>query len=203
VLVAGVVLTGTAVLSANAAPAPKPAPVKSETCGSWRWDVKTASDDRAKGVNYRPVSKGIGYLRNVYAPGGLSEDTQRIRKSPEMRTYRIHGDIIKAIREPDHDVHFIVSVPGKPLRSMVVEFPDVACDGAAQSYKKSKIAQARAAMFADCGDISSSDWTYLSGTATITGIGFYDESHGQSGASPNGIELHPVLSYSGDCSQDD
>ena len=43
-------------------------------------------------------------------------------------------------------------------------------------------------------------FTNLSGTATLTGVGFFDELHGQTGVAPNGIELHPVLSFSGSCS---
>jgi hypothetical protein len=33
----------------------------------------------------------------------------------------------------------------------------------------------------------------------VTGVGFWDEIHGQTGVSPNGIELHPVLGFAGDC----
>jgi hypothetical protein len=31
--------------------------------------------------------------------------------------------------------------------------------------------------------------------ATITGVGFFDIVHGQSGVAPNGIELHPALDF--------
>ena len=201
VLFAGSFLVTPAVLSANAAPKPAPPAAKAVTCGVWRWSVKTLSDDRAKGVNYQPTNASIEHLRKVFAPGGLSEDTKRIRKSPEMKRYRIHGDLIKAIKEPDHDIHLVVSVTDHKQRSMIVEFPDVACKGAATSHKKTLISNARKALLADCGDISPSDFTELNGSATITGVGFFDESHGQSGASPNGIELHPALSYSGSCSK--
>jgi hypothetical protein len=34
---------------------------------------------------------------------------------------------------------------------------------------------------------------------TITGVGFWDAKHGQTGVAPNGIELHPVLGFAGDC----
>jgi hypothetical protein len=36
----------------------------------------------------------------------------------------------------------------------------------------------------------------LPGTATITGVGFFDKSHGQGGGAPNGIELYQVVSFS-------
>ncbi|HEX9202379.1 MAG TPA: lamin tail domain-containing protein, partial [Vicinamibacteria bacterium] len=46
----------------------------------------------------------------------------------------------------------------------------------------------------------SSDFTDLTGSATITRVGFFDEIHHQSGVAPNGIEVHPALSFSGTCS---
>jgi len=33
----------------------------------------------------------------------------------------------------------------------------------------------------------------------VTGVGFWDEIHGQTGVAPNGIELHPVLRFKGAC----
>lgn len=33
----------------------------------------------------------------------------------------------------------------------------------------------------------------------MTGVGFFDVIHGQTGVAPNGIELHPVVSFSGSC----
>src|SRR2546423_1809893 len=53
----------------------------------------------------------------------------------------------------------------------------------------------RNAFFRACGIPSDSDFTSLQGTATIRGVGFFDTIHGQRGVAPNGIELHPVLSF--------
>ncbi len=33
------------------------------------------------------------------------------------------------------------------------------------------------------------------GRATVTGVGFFDIPHGQTGVAPNAIELHPVLKF--------
>jgi len=202
-LAAAAVLVATAVLSSNASAGPprSTAAAKPVTCGTWRWPVKTLSDNRARDVDYSPIGRGVDFLRKVFAPSGLSSDEQRIHQSPEMHAYRIHADLIQAIREPDHDIHLVVSVPGHRFRTLITEFPDVSCKGAAWSHRKAQIAAARKALLADCGDIGASGFTKLKGTATITGVGFFDESHGQTGASPNGIELHPVLSYHGTCSR--
>jgi hypothetical protein len=41
----------------------------------------------------------------------------------------------------------------------------------------------------------------LKGAIVIMGVGFWDEKHGQTGIAPNGVELHPVLSFKGICSK--
>jgi hypothetical protein len=79
---------------------------------------------------------------------------------------------------------------------MIVEFPDTTCNGASSSPKKGKMASARSAIIAACGQPSSSHFTNLSGRANITGVGFFDIPHGQTGIAPNAIELHPVLKFS-------
>jgi hypothetical protein len=56
--------------------------------------------------------------------------------------------------------------------------------------------RARRRLVAAFGRPSSSSWTDLRGhTATITGIGFFDIDHGQTGVAPNAIELHPVIGF--------
>jgi hypothetical protein len=60
---------------------------------------------------------------------------------------------------------------------------------------------ARSALTKACGQAPgpSSDFADLKGTATVTGVGFFDVKHGtpQTGVAPNNIELHPVLKVSG------
>jgi hypothetical protein len=40
-----------------------------------------------------------------------------------------------------------------------------------------------------------STFAEYTGTATITGVGFFDKKHGQRGVADNGIELHPLLAF--------
>jgi hypothetical protein len=77
-----------------------------------------------------------------------------------------------------------------------VEFPDTTCNGASSSPKKAKMRSARSALIAACGQPSSSRFTDLSGRATVTGVGFFDIPHGQTGIAPNAIDLQPVLKFS-------
>jgi hypothetical protein len=56
-------------------------------------------------------------------------------------------------------------------------------------------------LFRNCGTVSSSSFAQLQGKVALTGVGFWDEKHGQTGIAPNGIELHPVLNFKGQCSK--
>lgn len=58
---------------------------------------------------------------------------------------------------------------------------------------------ARRSLLSRCPPLSSSGFTILHGDVIITGVGFWDIIHGQTGVAPNGIELHPVLSFTRRC----
>ena len=104
--------------------------------------------------------------------------------------------LIEMKLEDDHDIHLVIAVPSAPSKTMLTEFPDTTCNGASISPKKGKMASARSAIIAACGQPSSSDFTDLSGRATLPAVGFFDIPHGQTGVAPNAIELHPVLKFS-------
>jgi hypothetical protein len=97
--------------------------------------------------------------------------------------------------EEDEDVHLVISQPGEPASTMIVEFPECV----AAPLKRAKIAAARQLFTHNCGPVTASSWTKLDGSVTITGVGFWDSNHGQAGVAPNAIELHPVLNFQGDC----
>lgn len=62
-----------------------------------------------------------------------------------------------------------------------------------------KMLRARRALIAACGTPVTGSFRSLNGSATITGVAFFDVIHGQTGVAPNGIELHPVLGFNGAC----
>ena len=164
------------------------------TCGEERWAVKTLSDKREELVNFKPHDSSIGRLRKKPHPH-VGPNTKRI-KGVETTNYRVAAQLIEMKLEDDHDIHLVISVPGAPAKTMIVEFPDTTCNGASSSPKKGKMASARSAIIAACGQPSPSRFTKLSGRATVTGVGFFDIPHGQTGVAPNAIELHPVLKFS-------
>ena len=114
----------------------------------------------------------------------------------ETTNYRVAARLVEMKLEEDRDIHLVVAVPSTPAKTMIAEFPDPTCNGASSSPKKGKMASARSAIIAACGLPSSSHFTQLGGTATVTGVGFFDIPHGQTGVAPNAIELHPVLKFS-------
>jgi hypothetical protein len=165
------------------------------TCGVERWAVKTLSDPRVGEVNFTPHDTSVGRLRNKPDPHTKSS-TPRL-DGVETTTYRVKARLRKFKREDDKDIHLVISVPSAPSKTMIVEFPDTTCPGASSSPKKSSMANARSSLTSACGQAPgpSSDFANLQGTATVTGVGFFDVKHAtpQTGVAPNNIELHPVL----------
>lgn len=135
-------------------------------------------------------------LRKKDAPPSLSTDTHRLA-GVEEQVFSVRAEVTTATIEDDSDIHLVIAQPGASRRTMIVEFPHPGC--VAKPFNRVQIRRARRAILRDCGPISSSSFTDLKGTVTITGVGFWDEDHGQTGVAPNAIELHPVLSFAGSC----
>jgi hypothetical protein len=180
---------------------PKPTPQKPTsglTCGKERWSIKTLSDSAAGKVNFRPKATTVRALRRKRSPG-VGRSDPRIPPA-ETSTYRVKAQLVEMKREDDRDIHLVIAAPDNRALTMIVEFPDVKCQGAKQSRKRDAMRKARAAFERACDQAPTSSFRQLRGTATITGVGFFDVKHGQRGIAPNGIELHPILRYrSGSC----
>jgi len=88
--------------------------------------------------------------------------------------------------ESDSDYHMVLS-DGSNTMIGEIPYPDCATGSSWSCF----ISRARAEV--DAKYSVSSSWLYPSQTVTVRGVGFFDISHGQTGAPPNAIELHPVL----------
>jgi hypothetical protein len=95
----------------------------------------------------------------------------------------------------DLDYHLVIADINHPAKTMIVEFPDPGCTKGATTTRRNQMKAARLAFATDCHGAPHHDFANLSGRATITGVGFYDEPHAK-GRSLHGVELHPVLSFS-------
>jgi len=178
------------------------------TCyGVWRWPIKTLADKPQLTHHTGTVSVADLWDR---APGQpLAKTTPRI-KPFETTIYRITG-VLKYARHVDDpadangkgggdlDYHLVIADTSDPAKTMIVEFPDPNCTKGATTTRHNQMKAARLAFATDCHGAPQHDFGNLSGTATITGVGFYDEPHAN-GRSRHGVELHPVLSFSSsDC----
>jgi hypothetical protein len=165
------------------------------TCGVERWPVKTLSDSDAALVDFTPVTSTVAELRAIPAPPSLPQNS-RIAPT-ELTTYTVTANLVEFKLEDDRDIHLVIADQTDASQTMIVEFPNASvCAGAVDSAHAAEMRTARAALVAAVGQPSSSHFTNLTGTGTITGVGFFDFQHGQTGVAPNGIELHPVLAFS-------
>ncbi len=103
--------------------------------------------------------------------------------------FSIHAPLTSfKLEAEDSDYHLILD-DGQG-HTMNTEIPSTDCIGT--SPFKSAIGDVRAIFFTRFHPGSSFKGTRTD--VTGTGVGFFDQIHGQRGVATNGIELHPVLS---------
>ena len=157
-------------------------------CGKERWSVKTVTDKDAAKVQEAPTPGTINQLRQIAAPINPNVRPDSRYSPTELTTYEVTGYITLLKAEADQDYHLVLA--DDTGRTMIVESTHPDC--ALKSRFKTEIDQARAALDqAFKGPISKPIKTRR--LATVTGVGFFDHIHGQTGVALNGIELHPIL----------
>jgi len=178
--------------SGPAPPTADPAPLETESCGVERRRVKTLTDPAAGEVNLRLRKTSVSALRRLGDPH-IGRGDPRTGKV-ERRTYSVRARLVSFATEDDSDIHLVIADPRNPKRTMIAELPSSGCTKGARSSVRRKMSLARAGLIRECGR-PRDRFTRLRGTATLTGVGFYDVRHGQRGLAPNGIELHPVTGF--------
>jgi hypothetical protein len=88
----------------------------------------------------------------------------------------------------DSDYHLVLT--DDQGKTMIAEIPSPSCVGSGSLFA-AKIANARAEF--DSQFTVSSSFQTVNIPVQITGVGFFDFFHNQTGVAPNVIELHPVL----------
>lgn len=159
-------------------------------CGVERWAVKTGADRDAAAVAMTPEETTIAALSDLHAPPSPnSRPTSRFRPA-EFKTFKINGIIVGAKREKDEDYHIVLQAEDDVEGTMVIESVSPNCT--LKSKFKAQIVAVRKAIDQKIKGISAK-MKKLNLPVTVTGIGFFDPIHGQTGVAPNGIELHPIL----------
>lgn len=155
------------------------------SCGTERWPVKTATDDDRNKIHHSSTGTTIKYLRSRPAPSSMPQ-TSRV-KPVEVTTFRVTATLVEYKLEADNDYHLVLRDGSG--HTMIAEIPAPSCVGRI-STERANITAAR--KWFNQHYTASSDFSYAGQRVTVTGVGFFDYLHGQTGAAPNGIELHPV-----------
>src|SRR4029079_2785868 len=108
--------------------------------------------------------------------------------------YEVRARLVSATLEKGGEIHLVIKGMTS-AKTMIVRVPTVACSSKATPQAKRLIRSAREALGASCAIPEKSSVMMLKGRASIRGVGFFGAERGQTGASPNGIELAPVLGF--------
>jgi hypothetical protein len=155
--------------------------------------VKTLTDPAARLIDMRPRLTTVRALRHLPFPAHLHE-VLRIR-GVETTTSLVRAALVGTRLEGDHDIHLVTADPGRLSKTMITEFPKFSCTRGASPQVRLKMKRARGALIRACGLPSAVRFKRISGHAMVSGVGFFDRPHRQTGVAPNGIELHPVLAF--------
>ena len=159
----------------------------SGSCGVERWSVKTGTDpDAGKITLQSTTSTTIAALDALPAPSSLPSNS---RVAPtETTVFKVSATLTKYKLEADSDYHLVMSDGAG--HTMISEIPDPTCVGTSSPLRTS-IQKSRTAFNARYTPTGS--FHTVNVPITVTGVGFFDFQHGQTGVAPNGIELHAVL----------
>jgi len=161
-----------------------------------RWGTKTGVDPDASKIDIaHPKTITVAELVALPRPDGLPErgGPGSDRFGPiEHTAYTIDTKVLryKLEEEDDQDFHIVITDWNNPGPTMIVEIPDPRAVDPSSPWRDA-IAQAREDF--DSQFHPTNRFTRHSAHLKVTGIGFFDFIHGQSGVAPNGIELHPVI----------
>jgi hypothetical protein len=157
------------------------------SCGVERWSVKTGADADAGLINLQSTTQTtIASLISLPAPSTLPANN-RVQPT-EITVFQLQATLTEYKLEGDSDYHLILSDGSG--NSMISEIPSPACVGSS-SLLLPGIQNARSEF--DARYTPTSSFQTANVPVTITGVGFFDFLHGQTGVAPNGIELHAVL----------
>ncbi len=157
------------------------------SCGVERWAVKTGTDADVGLINLQSsTATTIASLGALTVPGTLPANN-RVQPT-ETTVFRLSATLVEFKLEADSDYHLVLSDGSG--HTMIGEIPDPACVGAG-SPLLSSIQKARSEFDAKYSPTGS--FQTVNVPVTLTGVGFFDFLHGQTGVAPNGIELHAAL----------
>jgi hypothetical protein len=188
--------------------------VHAQTCGGTeRWQVKVGTDSGAGSVQLSPIVQttlqDAIHLPQPQLPPQNDNDT---RLPEEVHVYQLQGRLAQFKQETnDNDYHIVITddtlqFTNDPAHhgtghSLIAEVPDPGCipgkhgDPSVPSRFIAQITCTRNKMDAKFPNADKSGNFNDGGNipVTITGIGFFDRAHNQTGRASNNLEIHSLL----------
>jgi hypothetical protein len=154
--------------------------------GTERWSQKVLVDAAVNTINFTPINTTVASLVNIVTP---TPSTSMPRYAGvEDKTYHFTCKITIKKAETDNDYHLVLS---DGTHTLIGEIPDPACSAAAGSAYVNQYTAARNFIDTYIGTGSYSSVNIA--TVEVYGVAFVDPPHGQTGAAPNNLEIHPIL----------
>lgn len=174
---------------------PGPSAAKTPHCGVELQSKKTSRDSDWNRVDLNPKATTVQALTVVSAPTHkqlLASANKRF--DPELLTYTVQGYLVGFKRESDLDFHIVIADLNHTDITMIVEMVSPAC--LAPQFKK-EATGLRTSWEARFGKATPKFKRMLAHKikVEITGVGFYDFLHGQTGVAANGMELHRTVAW--------
>jgi hypothetical protein len=154
--------------------------------GVERWSVKVLTDNAVNTINFTPINATVSYMVNIVTPTPSS--TMPRYAGVEDKTYNVTCSITLKKVETDNDYHLVLS---DGTHTMIGEIPDPTCSAAASSTYVNDYIAAR--NFIDAHIASGNVSNISLPPVVVYGVAFVDPPHGQTGAAPNNLEIHPIL----------
>lgn len=154
--------------------------------GVERWSVKVLTDAAVSAINFTP---SISTISNLVALATPPPNSNMARYTGvEDKTYSVVCSITIKKAESDNDYHLVLS---DGIKTLIGEIPDPYCSAAgASSFVNNYIA---ARNFINANIASGNVYNVSLPQVIVYGVAFIDPPHGQTGAAPNNLEIHPIL----------
>jgi hypothetical protein len=161
------------------------------SCGVERWAVKTCYDADTVNLDFTNiVQSSIAYQRSLPVPTLPSDNITRL--AFEDTVYQLNCHLIEIKLESDQDIHCVISTIGNTAETMVAEVVNPECPNIVNTSRYNQFKILRDWIVSTYNPTTS--FKQIGVDVQITGVGFYDFLHGQTGIPPNGREIHPILS---------
>lgn len=164
-------------------------------CPKERGAVKMLKDPAGSEVSaHVPLKITVHELVAAEAPERSEVMKAESSRFPiEQSVYEVQVLVVGFKKEADLDFHIVIADRENPKITMIAEIPAGSCADGPWAKLFDDLQRQFAAQVGKPSAKFKKPRKPVA--ATFRGIGFFDVLHGQTGVAPNGIELHPLLSF--------